>query len=39
LIPPKDPRSRRIANLYMIASASGIMACLVRVTTAFVPPF
>jgi hypothetical protein len=23
----KDPRSSRIANLYMIASASGIMAC------------
>jgi hypothetical protein len=33
-----DPRSRRIANLYLIASASGIMACMVRITTALIPP-
>jgi hypothetical protein len=32
-----DPRSRRIANLYLIASASGIMACLVRIITALIP--
>jgi hypothetical protein len=34
-----DPRSRRIANVYLVASASGIMACVVRVITAFVPQF
>jgi hypothetical protein len=39
LVLRKDPRSRRIANVYLVACASGIMACLVRVTTAFVPPF
>jgi hypothetical protein len=33
-----DPRSRRIANLYLIASASGITACMVRITTALIPP-
>jgi hypothetical protein len=33
----KDPRSRRIANIYLAASLSGILACLVRITTAFVP--
>jgi hypothetical protein len=33
-----DPRSRRIANLYLIASASGITACVVRITTALIPP-
>jgi hypothetical protein len=35
----KDPRSRRIANGYLIATAAGIMACLVRITTALVPGF
>ncbi|WP_102143819.1 hypothetical protein [Mycobacterium hubeiense] len=39
LILRKDPRSRNIANVYLIASASGILACVVRITTAFVPPF
>jgi hypothetical protein len=33
-----DPGSRRIANLYLIASASGIIACMVRITTALIPP-
>jgi hypothetical protein len=37
LILRKDPRSRRIANVYLAASASGIIACVVRITTAFVP--
>jgi hypothetical protein len=34
----KDPRSRRIANVYLAASISGIAACVVRITTALVPP-
>jgi hypothetical protein len=38
LVLRKDPRSRRIANVYLLASASGIMACMVRATTALVPP-
>jgi hypothetical protein len=38
LVLRKDPRSRLIANVYLIASASGIAACLVRITTAFVHP-
>ncbi|CAN3128867.1 GP55 protein [Mycobacterium sp. smrl_JER01] len=33
-----DPRSRQIANVYLFASAMGIVACLVRITTALVPP-
>ncbi len=37
LILRKDPRSRRIANIYLLASGSGIMACSVRILTAFVP--
>ncbi|WP_029115541.1 hypothetical protein [Mycobacterium sp. URHB0044] len=37
LVLRKDPRSRRVANVYLIASLSGIMACLVRVVTALVP--
>ena len=37
LILRKDPRSRRIANVYLAASISGIAACLVRITTALVP--
>jgi hypothetical protein len=37
LILRKDPRSRPIANIYLVASASGIAACLVRLVTAFVP--
>jgi hypothetical protein len=38
LILRKDPRSRTIANIYLVASASGITACVVRITTAFVTP-
>ena len=38
LILRKDPRSRRIANVYLAASASGVIACVVRITTAFVTP-
>ncbi|MDT5321203.1 MAG: hypothetical protein QOD88_3725 [Mycobacterium sp.] len=34
-----DPRSRNIANLYLVASASGISACVVRIFTALIPPF
>jgi len=38
LILRKDPRSRTIANFYLVASASGVMACLVRIVTAYVTP-
>ena len=38
LILRKDPRSRKIANIYLVASASGILACTVRFITAWVPP-
>jgi hypothetical protein len=38
LVLRKDPRSRRIANIYLAASISGIMACAVRITTAYVTP-
>jgi hypothetical protein len=34
----RDPRSRRIANVYLLSSASGIIACTVRIITAYVPP-
>jgi hypothetical protein len=37
LVLRKDPRSRHIANIYLVASASGIIACIVRITTAYVP--
>jgi hypothetical protein len=37
LVLRKDPRSRRIANVYLVASASGIIACAVRITTAYIP--
>lgn len=39
LVLRRDPRSRRIANVYLAACASGIMACVVRILTAFVPTF
>jgi hypothetical protein len=39
LVLRRDPRSRRIANVYLAASASGIMACGVRIITAYVTPF
>ncbi len=38
LVLRKDPRSRHIANVYLLASASGIAACAVRITTAYVTP-
>jgi hypothetical protein len=38
LVLRKDPRSRRFANLYLLASASGISACVVRIITALIPP-
>ena len=38
LVLRKDPRSRHIANVYLLASASGIVACAVRITTAYVTP-
>jgi len=34
----KDPRSRHIANVYLLASVSGVVACAVRITTAFATP-
>jgi hypothetical protein len=34
LILRQDPRSRQIANVYLVASASGILACTVRIITA-----
>ncbi len=37
LVLRKDPRSRTIANFYLAASICGILACVVRITTAFVP--
>lgn len=37
LILRRDPRSRKIANVYLFASVSGILACVVRIVTAFVP--
>jgi hypothetical protein len=38
LVLRQDPRSRNIANLYLVASASGIAACVVRIITALIPP-
>jgi hypothetical protein len=38
LILRKDPRSRQIANIYLVASASGILACTVRIVTAYITP-
>lgn len=37
LILRKDPRSRRIASIYLVASFSGIAACVVRIVTALIP--
>ena len=37
LVLRKDPRSRTIANFYLASSIAGIMACVVRIITAFVP--
>lgn len=37
LILRRDPRSRRIANIYLLASASGVVACAIRIITAYAP--
>jgi hypothetical protein len=37
LVLRKDPRSRTIANFYLAASVCGILACIVRITTAYAP--
>lgn len=39
LILRKDPRSRLIANVYLLASAAGVVACSIRIITAYVTPF
>jgi hypothetical protein len=38
LVLRQDPRSRRIANFYLVASASGISACVLRIITALITP-
>jgi hypothetical protein len=38
LVLRKDPRSKGIANSYLVASASGVSACAVRMITAVIPP-
>jgi len=38
LILRTDPRSRHIANVYLFACAMGILACVVRIITALIPP-
>lgn len=37
LVLRKDPRSRRIANVYLVSSVCGVTACVVKIITAFVP--
>jgi hypothetical protein len=37
LVLRKDPRSKTIANFYLVSSVCGIFACIVRITTAYVP--
>ncbi|MCV7422840.1 hypothetical protein H7K45_20015 [Mycobacterium yunnanensis] len=37
LILRRDPRSRMVANIYLAASVSGMLACTVRIATALVP--
>lgn len=37
LVLRRDPRSRAIANVYLAACTSGIIACVIRIATAFVP--
>ncbi|WNG95200.1 hypothetical protein [Mycobacterium sp. ITM-2016-00318] len=39
LVLRRDPRSRTIANFYLASSVAGIMACVIRIVTAFVPSF
>jgi len=38
LVLRKDPKSRAIANVYLVASGSGILACAIRIITAYVVP-
>ncbi|MED5815544.1 hypothetical protein VST63_24555 [Mycolicibacterium sp. 050232] len=37
LVLRRDPQSRRIANIYLFASVSGMLACTVRIITSLVP--
>lgn len=37
LILREDPRSRNIANIYLLGCGSGIAACVARIITAFIP--
>ncbi|MGH3638718.1 MAG: hypothetical protein ACRDUX_06785, partial [Mycobacterium sp.] len=37
LVLRKDPRSRTVANVYLAACVSGMLACTVRIVTALVP--
>ncbi|MBU9764978.1 hypothetical protein FR943_14145 [Mycobacterium sp. TNTM28] len=37
LVLRRDPRSRLIANIYLLASASGLVACSIRTVTVLVP--
>lgn len=37
LILRKDPRSRKVADIYLAASVSGILACVIRIVTVLVP--
>jgi hypothetical protein len=37
LVLRRDPRSRFIATVYLVATGSGILACIVRITTSLVP--
>ncbi len=37
LVLRSDPRSRQVANVYLLACAMGIAACVIRVITALVP--
>ena len=37
LVLRQDPRSRRVANVYLAACLSGMMACAIRIVTALVP--
>lgn len=39
LVLRQDPRSRNVANMYLVFSASGVGACLVRIVTALIPTF
>jgi len=37
LVLRRDPKSRRIANIYLFASVSGMLACTTRIITSLVP--